>query len=47
VDLSQSRLSGKIQNIPENLIDIEADWEIDPQSLQMLEKIGGLMHSHG
>ena len=40
VDLADSGLSGKIQHIPENMYDLDADWEIDPKSLTLMEKIG-------
>ncbi len=40
MDLGDSRLSGKMQDIPENIVDLEVDWEIDPEALQVLEKIG-------
>ena len=39
-DLADSGLSGKIQHIPENMYDLDADWEIDPKSLTLMEKIG-------
>lgn len=44
VDLSQSRLSGKIHDIPEDIFDMEADWEIDPKALHLLDKIGAACH---
>ena len=40
VDLADSALSGKIQHIPDNMYDLDADWEIDPKSLTLMEKIG-------
>ncbi len=40
VDLSDSHLSGKMRDIPENIVDLEVDWEIDPDALTILEKIG-------
>ncbi len=40
VDLAESHLSGKIQHIPDNMYDLDADWEIDPKSLTLMEKIG-------
>ncbi|CAK0733933.1 hypothetical protein CVIRNUC_000357 [Coccomyxa viridis] len=47
-DLADSGLSGKIQHIPENMYDLDADWEIDPKSLTLMEKIGegefGIVH---
>ncbi len=45
VDLGDSRLSGKMQDIPENIVDLEVDWEIDPDALQVLEKIGVSVHA--
>ena len=39
-DLADSGLSGKIQHIPDNMYDLDADWEIDPKSLTLMEKIG-------
>lgn len=45
VDLGDSRLSGKMQDIPENIVDLEVDWEIDPEALQVLEKIGVPVHA--
>ena len=39
-DLADSGLSGKIQHIPENMYDLDADWEIDPKSLTLMENIG-------
>ncbi|EIE26582.1 kinase-like protein [Coccomyxa subellipsoidea C-169] len=48
VDLSDSHLSGKMRDIPENIVDLEVDWEIDPDALTILEKIGegefGIVH---
>ena len=41
VDLADSALSGKIQHIPDNMYDLDADWEIDPKALTLMEKIGG------
>lgn len=49
VDLADSNLSGKIQHIPDNMYDLDADWEIDPKSLTLMEKIGdsqGLPNYH-
>ena len=40
MDLEASFLSGKIQKIPDNILDLDPDWEIDPDALQLLEKIG-------
>ena len=40
VDLADSGLSGKIQHIPDNMYDLDADWEIDPKALALMEKIG-------
>ena len=40
VDLADSALSGKIQHIPDNMYDLDADWEIDPKALTLMEKIG-------
>ena len=40
VDLAHSHLSGKMQDIPENILDLDPDWEIDPDALVLLEKIG-------
>jgi hypothetical protein len=42
VDLAESHLSGKMRDIPENIVDLEVDWEIDPDSLHIMEKIGAL-----
>lgn len=38
--MADSHLSGKIQHIPDNMYDLDADWEIDPKSLTLMEKIG-------
>jgi hypothetical protein len=40
VPLSESSLSGAMVHIPKNVYDLEADWEIDPASLEIKEKIG-------
>ena len=40
VDLADSALSGKIHHIPDNMYDLDADWEIDPKALTLMEKIG-------
>ena len=40
VDLAHSHLSGKMQDIPDNILDLDPDWEIDPDALVLLEKIG-------
>ena len=45
-DLADSGLSGKIQHIPENMYDLDADWEIDPKSLTLMEKIGTVSIKH-
>lgn len=42
VELGDSHFSGKMPDLPENIVDLEVDWEIDPNSLKLLEKIGAL-----
>ena len=46
VDLAHSHLSGKMQDIPDNILDLDPDWEIDPDALVLLEKIGAPMPTY-
>ena len=46
VDLAHSHLSGKMQDIPDNILDLDPDWEIDPDALVLLDKIGARMPTY-
>lgn len=46
VDLGNSDLSAALVTLPQKAADLDSDWEVDPQTLQMLEKLGAhLMYS--
>ncbi len=40
--LAESALSGALVHIPSDIYDLDPDWEIDPASLIILEKLGVL-----
>lgn len=40
VPLADSALSGALVHIPSDIYDLDPDWEIDPDSLQLMGKLG-------
>ena len=40
VPLAESALSGALVHIPSDIYDLDPDWEIDPDSLQLMGKLG-------
>lgn len=42
VSLEESPLAGAARNIPDTPFELDPDWEVDPDSLEILEKIGAL-----
>ena len=42
VALEDSPLSGAARNIPDKPFELDPDWEVDPESLEIMEKIGVL-----
>lgn len=38
--LEESPLAGAARNIPDKPFELDPDWEVDPESLEILEKIG-------
>ena len=40
VPLEDSPLSGAIVHIPDNIADLDPDWEIDPATLIIMDKLG-------
>ena len=48
LDLGTSRLAGVFGYVPQKMWDFDPDWEIDPASLEVMEKLGegefGVVH---
>ena len=40
VPLADSALSGALVHIPSDIYDLDPDWEIDPDSLELMGKLG-------
>ena len=40
VPLADSALSGALVHIPSDIYDLDPDWEIDPNSLELMGKLG-------
>lgn len=40
VPLAESALSGALVHIPSDIYDLDPDWEIDPDSLELMGKLG-------
>ena len=40
VTLERSPLSSAVKHIPEKPFELDPDWEVDPESLTIMEKIG-------
>ena len=40
VPLEDSPLAGAARNIPDKPFELDPDWEVDPESLEIMEKIG-------
>ena len=40
VPLAESALSGALVHIPSDIYDLDPDWEVDPDSLQLMGKLG-------
>ncbi|KAL4856575.1 SUMO-activating enzyme subunit 2 [Chlorella vulgaris] len=48
VDLKDSKLAGMFGHVPQQMFDFDPEWEIDPDSLEIMEKLGegefGVVH---
>ena len=40
VSMADSPLSGAVRNIPDKPFELAPDWEVEPESLEIMEKIG-------